>query len=132
MHAGAGALFEQILRSVGEATADGEVELVGRDPVLPSPLRIGEAGAATIGAAAWAAARVWQARSGRAQTVRVEVDAAAAAMRSGRYLRVESEAAAVPITHFAPRATRGGGGVFPTRDSRWMYLHRNFAHHRER
>ena len=81
-------LLEQILGAVSEPSADGAVEFVGSDPVLPSPLRIGEAGAATIGAAGLAAARLWEARGGRAQTVRVEVDAAAAAMRSGRYLRV--------------------------------------------
>src|SRR5579859_4816132 len=132
-------LLGQILAAVGEPSAGGVVELVGSDPVLPSPLRIGEAGAATIGAAGLAAARLWEARGGRAQAVRVHVDAAAAAMRSGRYLRVlpaasESGSASggVRIEHFAPRATRGGTGVFASRDGRWVYLHRNFAHHRQR
>src|SRR5215216_8011944 len=80
-------LLDFVFATVGEPRArDGEAEFVGTDPVLPSPLRIGEAGAAVIGAAAVQAARLWQFRTGRAQHVRVDVDAAAVAMRSSRYL----------------------------------------------
>jgi crotonobetainyl-CoA:carnitine CoA-transferase CaiB-like acyl-CoA transferase len=135
-------LLNQILATVGEPPGGADVELVGADPVLPSPLRIGEAGAATIAASALGAARLWQARGGRHQTVRVEVDAAAAGMRSGRYVRVESPDGALQedghfsgtaqFTDFRPRAGRGGLGVFATRDGRWMYLHRAFEHHRQR
>jgi crotonobetainyl-CoA:carnitine CoA-transferase CaiB-like acyl-CoA transferase len=124
-------LLDQILAEIGEPPADRDVELIGADPILPSPLRIGEAGAATIAAAGLAAARLWEQRGGRRQTVRVDVDAAAAAMRSARYVRVETEAPQ-PLADFQPRATRGGLGVYPTRDGRWMYLHRAFAHHRAR
>ena len=63
-------------------------------------------------------------------------------MRSGRYVRVESTNGPVEedghfsgtgqFTDFRPRAARGGLGVFATRDGRWMYLHRAFAHHRQR
>jgi hypothetical protein len=76
-------LLDQILSVVGEPPSAGDVQLAGSDPILPSPLLIGEAGAATIGAAGLAAARLWELRGGRRQTVRVDVDAAAAAMRSG-------------------------------------------------
>jgi crotonobetainyl-CoA:carnitine CoA-transferase CaiB-like acyl-CoA transferase len=124
-------LLDQILSVVAEPPSAGDVQLTGSDPILPSPLRIGEAGAATIGAAGLAAARLWELRGGRHQTLRIDVDAAAAAMRSGRYCRVESEAPQ-QLADFRPRATRGGVGVYPTRDGRWMYLHRAFAHHRER
>src|SRR5690349_9326824 len=106
---------DQILSCVGEAPAGDEVALVGSDPVLPSPLRIGEAGAATIAAAGLAAARLWELRGGRRQTVRVEMDAAAAGMRGGRYLRVESDPIE-PIADFRPRSVLGRSGVFPTRD----------------
>ncbi len=124
-------LVGNILEGVGETPSDGTVEIVGADPVLPSPLPIGEAGAATIAAAGLMAARLGELRGARPQTVRVEVDAAAAAMRSGRYLRLESETSA-SIAEFRPRAARGGTGVFPTRDGRWIYLHRAFPHHRAR
>jgi hypothetical protein len=131
-------VLEQILSEVSEVPAGDDVEFVGADPVLPSPLRIGEAGAATIAAAGLAAARVWLSRGGRRQTGRVEVDAAAAAMRSSRYLTVESSApheadgAGGQFVDFRPRAGRGGLGVYPARDGRWVYLHRTFPHHRAR
>ena len=41
----------------------------GSDPVLPTPFRIGVAGAATAAAAGLAAAGLWQARTGRRQQV---------------------------------------------------------------
>ena len=62
--------------------AAGAVSFSGADPVLPTPLRLGEAGAAAIGATGLLAARVHAARGGPSQEVTVAVDAAAAAMRS--------------------------------------------------
>ena len=144
-------LLEHILAAVGEPAAGGAgvaggvdggggvrgdgVEFAGADPVLRTPLRIGEAGAATIAASGLMAARLWELRTGRRQSVRVEVDAAAAAMRSSRYLRVlsdQSQEAASPPGDFRPRAAQGGQSVFATRDGRWVYLHRTFPHHRDR
>jgi crotonobetainyl-CoA:carnitine CoA-transferase CaiB-like acyl-CoA transferase len=123
-------LLDGLLAVAGEEPAGPNVELVGDDPVFPIPWRIGEAGAATIAACGVAASRLWQLRTGRQQHVRVEVDAAAAAMRGDRYLRrqqtSEEEAA-------SPRAIRGSGGdIYLARDDRWIYLHRGFPHHRAR
>jgi crotonobetainyl-CoA:carnitine CoA-transferase CaiB-like acyl-CoA transferase len=118
-------LLDHLLTLAGEAPAHGGVEFVGSDPVLPSPLRIGEAGAAVIGATALMAARLWQLKTGRTQHVRVEVDAAAAAMRSSRYLQIEGAESRRP-------AGGGGLGVYRTRDGRWVYFQRLFPHHRQR
>src|SRR5689334_12106049 len=122
--------------------------MIGSDPVLPTPLPIGEAGAATIAASGLMAARLWAQRGGRAQTVSVAVDAAAVAMRSARYARVMPETESAnhatgsaggnattspeQFVGFRPRAALGGTGVYRTRDARWVYLHRAFAHHRAR
>ncbi len=124
-------LLDGILGVAGEApSSSDDVVLVGADPVLRSPLRIGEAGAATIAASALMAARLWQLRTGRGQNVRVDVDAAAAAMRSSRYAHVLTEES--HVRDFRPRAAQGGQSVFATRDGRWVYLHRTFPHHRDR
>ena len=40
----------------------------GTDPVLPTPFRIGVAGAATLAATGLAAAELWEIRSGRRQS----------------------------------------------------------------
>ena len=45
----------------------------GSDPVLPTPFRIGLAGAATVAAAGLGAAGLWQARTGRRQQITVDL-----------------------------------------------------------
>src|ERR1700691_1917886 len=101
------------------------VTLRGADPVFPTPPRVGELGAAAIAAAAPAAARVLAQRTGVEQQVTVDVDAAAAAMRSWTYL---ADAAAAPRT---PRPD-GPQLFFATEDGRWIFLHRRAAHHAAR
>jgi crotonobetainyl-CoA:carnitine CoA-transferase CaiB-like acyl-CoA transferase len=115
-------LLDEILATAGQAPAKGAVEFVGSDPVLPTPYRIGDAGAAAIGASALAAARLWESRGGESQAIRVPVDASAIAMRSARYIAAE------PPT---PQPTTGmrSTGFYQARDGRWMYFQRLFAHH---
>src|SRR5215470_15343892 len=60
----------------------------GSDPVLRTPFRIGLAGAATLAATGLAASRLWEARTGRHQQVRVDLRQAAASLRSGHYMRL--------------------------------------------
>ena len=100
------------------------IEIDGSDPVLPSPFKIGEAAAATIGATALAAAELWRLRSGRAQQVRVDTRTAAIAFRSERHLRIDGAA--------PPPLWDDIAGFHATGDGRWVQLHTNFPHHRER
>src|ERR1700756_3309172 len=60
----------------------------GTDPILPTPFRIGVAGAATLAATGIAAADLWAQRTGRRQGVGVDVRQATASLRSGHYLKV--------------------------------------------
>jgi crotonobetainyl-CoA:carnitine CoA-transferase CaiB-like acyl-CoA transferase len=119
----------------GPALADGGpsgtwraagVTLRGADPVFPTPPRVGELGAAAIAASALAAARLLAQRTGVEQQVAVDVDAAAAAMRSWKYLA--DAAAARPPGGAAP----GPRLFFATEDERWVFLHRRAAHHAAR
>lgn len=120
-------LLDQILTSAGHEAAGDEVEIIGADPVFPIPFRIGEAGAAAIAASGLAAADLWRLRTGRGQRVRVDVDAAAAAMRSNQYLRRE------PFSQPPGATLQGqGGNIYRAGGGRWIYLHRNFEHHRAR
>jgi crotonobetainyl-CoA:carnitine CoA-transferase CaiB-like acyl-CoA transferase len=94
----------------------------GADPVLPTPFRIGAAGAATLAASGLAAAELWQVRTGRRQRVTVNLRQATAALRSGTYLALagtDVSSERNPIM-----------GFYPTRDGRFAYLHCNFPHHR--
>lgn len=69
------AALEEILNSVGYTTADsgGNVTFYGKDPVLPSTLRI--AGLAGLGLAAKsvALAHLWQVRGGKGQDIHVDI-----------------------------------------------------------
>ncbi len=53
----------------------------GTDPILPTPFRIGVAGAATLAATGLAAADLWETRTGRKQEVGVDLRQATASLR---------------------------------------------------
>jgi crotonobetainyl-CoA:carnitine CoA-transferase CaiB-like acyl-CoA transferase len=126
------ALLDEILTVGGLEPATDTVTFTGADPVFPLALRVGEAGAAAIAASGVAAAELWRMRTGRPQRVHVDVDAAAAAMRSNQYLRREPAGEGTAPRDDAGRLADLGRGIFRTRDGRWIYLHRAFAHHRAR
>src|SRR6266566_2765548 len=118
----------EALRTILPITGWGDRQAVdvmftgGADPVLPTPFRIGAAGAATLAAAALAATELWQVRTGRRQQVAVDIRQATAALRSGHYRQL----AGTEIS--SERNTIMG--FYPTRDGRWSYLHCNFPNHR--
>src|SRR5262249_24198478 len=94
----------------------------GSDPVLPTPFRIGTAGAASVVATGLAASELWAARTGRRQQVAVDLRQAAASLRSGHYMRLGDGKIST--------ARNSIMGVYPSRDGRWSYLHCNFPNHR--
>ena len=97
-------------------------DIHGADPVLRTRYRIGAAGAAALGAMGLAAAELWQLRGGRTQRVAVNLRAAAASLRSSRYLRIDGQA--------LPPQFDVLGGFYPVRDG-WVSIHCNFANHRD-
>ncbi|MBL6614949.1 MAG: CoA transferase [Reyranella sp.] len=94
----------------------------GTDPVLPTPFRIGVAGAAAVAAAGLAAAALWELRTGRRQQLTVDVRQATASLRSGHYMKLGDG----NVAH----GRNSIMGVYPSRDGRWSYLHCNFPNHR--
>src|ERR1700686_348844 len=105
-----------------DASASAVVFTGGADPVLPTPFRIGAAGAATVAATGLAATELWEARTGRRQQVTIDLRQAAASLRSGHYMKLAAANAST--------ARKTIMGVYPTRDGRWSYLHCNFPNHR--
>jgi crotonobetainyl-CoA:carnitine CoA-transferase CaiB-like acyl-CoA transferase len=95
-------------------------DIRGVDPAVRTRYRVGTAGAAALGALGLAAAHVWQLRGGRPQRVAVDLRAAAASLRSARYLRVDGK----PPPVWDPLS-----GFYPARDG-WISIHCNFANHR--
>ncbi|HEX3178946.1 MAG TPA: CoA transferase [Methylomirabilota bacterium] len=99
------------------------VEITGdADPILPTPFRIAEAGAAALAAVALAVSELWELRTGRRQDAAVDMRQATASLRSGQYMKLEG----------APVSTERNAvmGVYPARDGRFSYLHCNFPNHR--
>ena len=119
---------DEALRTILPIAGWGDVQAAdvaftgGADPVLPTPFRIGAAGAATLAASGLAAAELWQVRTGRRQRVSVDVRQATAALRSGTYLQL----AGADVSS----ARNTIMGFYPSRDGRWSYLHCNFPNHR--
>lgn len=107
------------------AAVAGEAAFDGADPVLPTPLRIGDFGGAAIAAAAVTAARLHVQRGGERQPVAIAIDAATMAMRSSRHIRHEP-----PLPPAAPG--RRPVGFYETADGRWFFFQRLFPHHFER
>ena len=100
------------------------VRLTGDDPVLPGRFRVGTAAMVSIAAAALAASECWAIRTSRRQDVALDARTAATAFRSERYLRVNGQRAGEvwnPVS-----------GFYQAGDGRWIQLHCNFQHHRER
>ena len=113
--------FLQIVGAAGQPAGSADVTITGRDPVLPTNYLVGAAAAGALAAVGVAAADLSAIRNGRRQRVGVDMRAAAAALRSERYIRVDGKS----VERYAAVS-----GYYPTRDGRFIQLHCNFAHHR--
>lgn len=117
--------LEGLWQAAGADPADlGHLTIEGTDPQYPSTFRVGTLAGASIGGAVLAATRLWHLRTGRWQEARVAMRHATAAFRSERYLRIDDAPPADPWDGFS--------GYYRTGDDRWVQLHTNFPHHRER
>ncbi len=118
----------QALRSIlpvaglSAGRADAVTFTGGTDPILPTPFRIGFAGAATLASIGLAASDLWEMRTGRQQSVAVDVRQATASLRSGHYMKLGDGELSARRNSIM--------GVYPTKDGRWSYLHCNFPNHR--
>jgi crotonobetainyl-CoA:carnitine CoA-transferase CaiB-like acyl-CoA transferase len=115
--------LQELLAAAGLDAAAEEVALEGGDPVFPTPYKVGTAGAAVLAAVGTAVANLWYLKTGRRQSARVDVRAAAAAMRSARYLKIDGLA---PKEIWDPLS-----GYYPVKDGRWVSIHCNFRNHRD-
>jgi len=105
----------------GGASADLDwLEFSGLEHILDSPFAVTEAAAVSVGAAALAAAELFEARGGIAQPIMVDRAHAIAAFSIERLLRVDGQ----PMEAWAALS-----GAYQTRDERYIQLHCNFPHH---
>lgn len=93
----------------------------GRDPVLASRFRVGEAAALALGLAAAGAARIHVRRGGPPQQVAVDVRAAATTLLGFLFQRVDSD---LDLGRHAGPVT----DLYEAADGRWIHLHGGFPH----
>jgi len=115
------AALREILAAAGVEASE-LPEIAGADPVVRTRYRVGTAGAAALAALGLAAARFGELRGLPRQRIAVDVRAAAASLRSARYLRV---AGRPPPPQWDPLS-----GFYPVRDG-WISIHCNFPNHRD-
>lgn len=105
-----------------------DVEMSGDDPILATAFPIGAAAAAALAGGAVAAARLHRARGGEAQSVRVEVEAAAASLIGFVLQSIDSSGEpdrdATELLRLSPATTN----FFSCADGRWIHLHGGFPH----
>jgi crotonobetainyl-CoA:carnitine CoA-transferase CaiB-like acyl-CoA transferase len=99
------------------------IRFSGEEPALPSSFAVGTAAQASIGACALAAAELWRYRTGRVQTIDVDMRNAASEFRGEQYLRVDGRP--------APESRDKLSRTFQCGDGRWVRIHANFPHHRD-
>jgi len=115
-------VLKGLWRNAGfDAAALDDIRLTGAEPVLPSSFAVGTVAQATIGAAALAAAEISRRRTGRPQSVSVDMRHAAIEFRSERYLRVDGK----PYDEYHDDIA----GLYRCGDGRWARLHTNLPHH---
>jgi crotonobetainyl-CoA:carnitine CoA-transferase CaiB-like acyl-CoA transferase len=105
------------------ASVADNAEITGSDCLLPTPYRFLAPGAACIAATGLAAAELWKLKTGRSQKVSLDTYAAAAALRSPRYLRIDGK----KVEEDSAKVT----GFYQLKDGRWIYLHCNFPNVRD-
>lgn len=108
----------------GALSALDGVALRGQNPVLPSTFAVGTMAMATIAASALAAAEFWYLRTRKRQLAAVDMRHAAAEFRSERYIQVEGK----PERRIWDKVA----GVYKVGDGRYVRVHANMPHHRER
>ena len=98
----------------------------GDDPVMPTPFRVAQASAASVGLAASAAHEIWRLRGGGQQDIAVDLNVAASSLLSFGLLK--RNGGIVP----RPAETNPTVGFYQAADGRWLHLHGGFPFLAER
>jgi crotonobetainyl-CoA:carnitine CoA-transferase CaiB-like acyl-CoA transferase len=105
-----------------ELAPDTHLTVIGDDPVLPTPLHLGEGAATAIALVGQEAARIWRLRGGTDQSLTIDVRHAAASLRSYVHLTVDGASPALE------RRLSVVTGIFGCAGGRFIHLHGSFDH----
>ncbi len=126
--------FEEVMaiRGMGLPAA-GEATVRGADPVFSTDFRIGETAAAVLAGVGVAANDLYELRTGRRQTVGIDVRRAAAALRSTTYMqRPDADGNWQAVVNKNHEAMIQITQPWPTKDGRWFLPHFGLPHLQKR
>ncbi|MFM0291500.1 CoA transferase [Paraburkholderia megapolitana] len=115
----------------GKDISQNEVAITGADPMFASPFRIGETLASALAARAVAANDLWELRTGRRQSIGVDIMAAAATSLGGEDMTLvrgtDGEYRPAPIADSLEQMV-ALTQPWQTADGRWFLPHFNLPH----
>lgn len=97
-----------------------KIDITGADPILPSPFSAGDVAATALALEGTAAAELWRLKTGRTQSVSVDVRAAATSLLSFAMQRLSGR----PTPR--PAETNPLVALYECGDGRWIHLHGAF------
>ena len=117
--------FSEILTAAGRSVDPSEdLTINGHEACLPSAFPVASVGAAALAACGVALNDLWHLAHGRKQAVGVGLLPAAASLRSTNLMRFQNG--------YSPDMFEPLFGYYRTGDDRWIQLHTNFPHTRDR
>ena len=124
----------QELMTIRDRPDGAEVDITGTDPVFSTRFKVAETGAGILAAVGVAVADIWEMKTGRRQTVAIDVRHAGAALNSFSFLQARQEDGSYQVMGNSPAATANYQITqpFATRDGRWFLPHFGIAHLKER
>src|ERR1700749_4830735 len=78
--------FDDLNRMVGLAPLTAPA-FAGADPIVPTPFRVADAAASSLGLSAATAAEIWRLRGGEKQDIAIDLTAAAASLLSFNFVK---------------------------------------------
>ncbi len=127
------AAFQELME-IRNRPDHGAAEISGADPVYSTRFKVGETGAAVLAAIGVAVSDIWQMKTGRRQTVSIDVRSAAAALKSFAHLQALKADGSYETMGNSPAAAASYQITqpFPTKDGRWFLPHFGISHLKDR
>lgn len=125
--------FDELM-DVRGGVAPRDAEIISGDPAYASTFPMEETAAAVLAAIGVAVSDIWEMKTGRRQTVCVDMRHAAAAIDDAEHLYLQQDDGGFAPFGDSPLAARAYDLIrpYPTRDGRWFLPHIGIRHLKER
>ena len=127
-------VLNELIKIRGPQNLDlGELHISGSDPVMDSKFKLGEVAAAAHAAVGIGVNDIWEIKTGRRQKITVSVRAAAASLKSNKFIEVRNaNGEYISLVDKDHEFNRQLNGIYRTKDDRWVLPHFGLNHLRDR